>query len=704
VSQDVNCPDPRDLERLARGQLAEQEAEQLGQHILACSACAALLNVFQAADPLLRDLQAAPGQPPPEDPLIDGLMERLVGSPPDWAALTALSGSGTLVGAAAAAPPPLPGYDVLDELGRGGQSVVYKARQRALDRMVALKMILARGAAHAEERARFRREAEAVAHLEHPHIVQIYDVGEHAGQPYCALEYASGGTLARKLAGVPLAGREAARLLETLARTMHWAHQRGIVHRDLKPGNVLLTADGTLKITDFGLAKRLEAGAGLTHIGNVLGTPSYMAPEQAAGKTREVGPAADVYALGTIGYEMLTGRPPFLGATAWDIIPQVLGADPVPPRRLQPNVPRDLETICLKCLHKEPHKRYTSAQDLADDLGRFQADQPIKARPVAWLERLLKWVKRRPAVAALTAAVVVIILVGLVTSLALAGWALRERDRANDRLAEAQKADRRRVQAQIDQLGSAAPEAVPGLLSALKEDRAAVLPRLRELWVDETGGRQRRMRAGLALVDDPAVRKALAAWMIEVEDPRELLLVRQVLAPRSAGLAQRLWNRVHNPKVNNEVRFRALVALAAFDPVNPRWREAAPTAVEQLVKANPLFLGRWIPALWPVRRRLHGRLVEVFRDSSNRMAGRRLVAATVLAAYAADRPAVLAGLACDADAEQFAVLRPVLQKNRRAVCAALTAELAKDSSAKKPEAARVARARRQGNAAAALVV
>ncbi|HKI33352.1 MAG TPA: serine/threonine-protein kinase, partial [Gemmataceae bacterium] len=239
----------------------------------------------------------------------------------------------------AAVSPSIPGYEVLDELGRGGQSVVFRARQLALDRLVALKMIL--GSAGPEERARFQREVEAVAHLEHPHIAQVYDVGEQAGQPYCALEYVAGGTLARKLAGVPQPAAEAAGIIEVLARTMHWAHQRGIVHRDLKPGNVLMTADGTPKITDFGLAKRLEASASLTHAGHVIGTPSYMAPEQAAGKSKEVGPAADVYALGTILYEMLTGRPPFLGTAPWEILPQVVAFEPVPPSRLQPKVPAD---------------------------------------------------------------------------------------------------------------------------------------------------------------------------------------------------------------------------------------------------------------------------------------------------------------------------------------------------------------------------
>jgi tetratricopeptide (TPR) repeat protein/tRNA A-37 threonylcarbamoyl transferase component Bud32 len=304
--------------------------------------------------------------------------------------------------AAAAAPPDvIAGYEILGVLGRGGMGVVYKARQRGLDRTVAIKMILAGAHAGAEEIARFHTEANAVAQLQHPNIVQIYEVGEEAGCPYFSLEFVDGVSLTQKLAGTPLPPREAARLAEPLARGMHWAHQRGIVHRDLKPGNVLLTADGTPKITDFGLAKRVEADSSQTRTGAVLGTPSYMAPEQAMGKTREVGPAADVYALGAILYEMLTGRPPFRAATMMETLLQVQYEEPLAPCRLNSQVPADLETICLKCLEKMPSKRYGTALDLAEDLRRFQAGEPIVARPIRTWERVAKWARRRPTAAAL---------------------------------------------------------------------------------------------------------------------------------------------------------------------------------------------------------------------------------------------------------------------------------------------------------------
>jgi WD40 repeat protein len=324
--------------------------------------------------------------------------------------------------------PDVSGYEILRELGRGGMGVVYQARQIQLNRLVALKMILAGAYAGESELARFRTEAEAVARLQHPNIVQIHEVGEADGKPFFSLEYCAGGSLSAKLDGTPLPPQDAARLVETLARAMDAAHRAGIIHRDLKPANILLTFSGrsqtgvgqaapaplserplnehTPKITDFGLAKKLDSGSGQTASGAILGTPSYMAPEQAGGQNKAVGPLADVYALGAILYELLTGRPPFKAATAMDTLFLVLSQEPVPPRALQPKLPRDLETICLKCLHKEAKKRYASAADLAEDLRRFGASEPIQARPVGRWERGVKWAKRRPAVAGLLAALV----------------------------------------------------------------------------------------------------------------------------------------------------------------------------------------------------------------------------------------------------------------------------------------------------------
>jgi serine/threonine-protein kinase len=319
--------------------------------------------------------------------------------------------------------PKIPGYEVEMVLGHGGVGVVYKARHLRLNRLVALKMLLVGPYAVRQERERFLLEAEAVAGLRHPNVVQVYDSGELDGRPYFTMEFVEGGTLAKKLAGTPLAARVAAELVAALADAVRAAHAAGIIHRDLKPANILLqkaesgrmkhesaksigtgqknagaSSDSSFipKVADFGLARRIEGEAGLTRTGVAMGTPSYMAPEQVRGDWKAVGPVTDVYALGVILYECLTGRPPFRAETSVATLQQVLADEPAPPRRLNPTVPRDLETICLKCLEKDPHRRYTSAAALADDLGRFLRCEPILARPEGRLARLRKWVRRHP--------------------------------------------------------------------------------------------------------------------------------------------------------------------------------------------------------------------------------------------------------------------------------------------------------------------
>jgi serine/threonine protein kinase len=349
------------------------------------------------------------------------------------------------------APERIGNYQVVGELGRGGMGVVYKARQQGLDRFVAVKMILASKYALGQAVGRFRQEAEAVARLQHPNIVQIYEIGEHEGRPYFALEYVAGSSLARTLAGRPQPPPAAARFIQTLSRAVAHAHRRGIVHRDLTPANVLLaTADeapaagklgsvpgdlvsGTIpKITDFGLAKRLDADAGQTVDGTVMGTPNYMSPEQAAGRIDAIGPQTDVYALGAVLYELLTGRPPFVGETAMATVDQVIHRDPLPPSYLQPRIPRDLETICLKCLEKDQARRYASADDLADDLGRFLEQRPILARRTSIVGRAWKWSKRRPAATALIAVAALSTIGFVVGSQWYSAQVRWERDRAEE--------------------------------------------------------------------------------------------------------------------------------------------------------------------------------------------------------------------------------------------------------------------------------
>jgi eukaryotic-like serine/threonine-protein kinase len=334
--------------------------------------------------------------------------------------------------------PIIGGYEILCELGRGGMGVVYRARQVRLNRACVLKMILGGGHAGVEATARFLAEAEAVARLQHPNIVQIHHIGEADGLPFFELEYVPGGSLDRRLHGTPWPVRRASDLIEALARGVAEAHRQGIVHRDLKPGNVLLAIDGTPKLTDFGLAKSLAADSGLTRTDSIMGSPGYMAPEQAEGKTKRVGPLADVYALGAILYELLTGGPPFRGTTALDILEQVKNTEPVPPSRLVPGLPRDIETIALKCLQKEPEKRYDSAAAVAGDLRRFLDGEAIVARPVPFWEQGWRWCRRNPVPAALSAAIVVVSALGLAGILWQWSEAARARDLASTRaIAEA---------------------------------------------------------------------------------------------------------------------------------------------------------------------------------------------------------------------------------------------------------------------------
>jgi eukaryotic-like serine/threonine-protein kinase len=326
--------------------------------------------------------------------------------------------------------PVVPGYEVAAELGRGGMGVVYKARQCSLGRWVALKMILAGAHADPAARARFRTEAEAVARLQHPNVVQAYEVGEHDGRPFLALEYVPGGSLGYQWDG---AEREAARVVEAVARAVHQAHQRGVLHRDLKPNNVLLTDDGTPKVADFGLAKLVDQCGGPTRTESLLGTPGYMAPEQAAGDFRKIGVSADVYSLGAILYELLTGRPPFRGASQLETLEQVRIREPVPPTRLRRSISPDLETICLRCLEKEPGNRYSSAGELAEELRRFLDGEPIRARPVPVWRRLCRAVRRRPALIAR-----IVCAAALLAVLIVCGWYFRvagelDRQRAEDR-------------------------------------------------------------------------------------------------------------------------------------------------------------------------------------------------------------------------------------------------------------------------------
>ena len=416
--------------------------------------------------------------------------------------------------------PRIPGYEVEGLLGRGGMGIVYKARHLGLNRFVALKMLIFGAYAGPNERARFRREAEAEASLRHPNIVHVYDVGDHEGWPYFTMEFVEGGSLAQALAGTPQPARQAAELLAVLAEAVHVAHQGGIVHRDLKPANILLTADGTPKIADFGLARHFDGEPALTLSGAKVGTPSYMAPEQVVGKVGTIGPAADIYALGAVLYEMLTGRPPFRGETASETERQVVSEEPVLSARFNARVRRDLETFCLTWLHKYPQRRYSDAGALAEDVRRFVAGHPIRARRTNPLERAWRWCRRNPSGAALAATV--LIMVGLSVGGAL--WVQRQR------LERRLEAELRRGRARL---------AIEGALEH-QEDL-----RLRGLW-DDAKVELALAEARLYDAESDALRLRLTqahselekAMKAEAEDPG--LALRMAMAEAELGRAGRV--------------------------------------------------------------------------------------------------------------------------------------------------------------------
>lgn len=514
-------------------------------------------------------------------------------------------------------------YELIAEIARGGMGVVFRARQMSLNREVALKMILTGQLAGPADIARFHAEAEAAANLDHPNILPIYEVGEHQGQQYFAMKLVPGGNLAAKVAELVKDSKAAVAVFTKVCRAVDFAHRRGILHRDLKPGNILLDADGTPYVTDFGLAKKVDGDSNLTQSGAIVGTPSYMAPEQARAE-KQLTTGVDVYALGAILYELLTGRPPFRGPTVLDTILQVLEKEPTDPRSVNLKVDRDLSVIALKCLEKNPAKRYESAAALADDLDRWVRDEPILARPVTRTERVWKWTKRNPGRAAVVAAGVLVLVVATVAGLVI-----------RDRVKERQKADY--ATALVGRVFDANITQVPGIVNEMNGYRAWTDPLLRDEKEKAANDPRKQLHASLALLPVDAGQMDYLYERLLTGEPQEVVVIREALSGHKDDLTERLWALLENPKNDQERRLRAACALAIFAPDDVRWEKVGPDVAATLVNQEPFVIAQWANALKGAGRWLLSPLGDFLVDESRSLPAKSLVA-KVYGHFATDVP------------------------------------------------------------------
>ncbi|WP_425617141.1 SUMF1/EgtB/PvdO family nonheme iron enzyme [Anatilimnocola sp. NA78] len=579
-------------------------------------------------------------------------------------------------------------YEVLEVLGTGGMGVVYKARQCKLKKIVALKLIKVGQLASEEQVLRFQAEARAAAKLDNPGIVAVHEVGMYQGQHYYTMDYLGGGSLAKLNRDEPVASRRAAEIVRQLAETMHYAHSRGIVHRDLKPANVLLTTNGAPRIADFGLAKRLwsnddSTGGTMTETGQVLGTAGYMSPEQAAGKNRLILPSTDIYSLGAILYAMLTGRAPFVGESQADTLLQVIQNAPVSPRTLNPSISRDLEIICLKCLQKEPHRRYGTAQMLADDLGRWLQGRPIRARRVGPVERLWLWSQRRRSFVGTSLVFLLLALVGI----------------AVGTLVSLERLNATRAAGLVAELRTADMQQVPGVIERINGYRRWAGPLLNTQLSEASQGSSERLRLALALLPVDRSQVVYLRDQLPLVSASQFPVVRDALLPYREDLVEPLWQVALNTSHAAQPRFQAACALATYAPQDKRWRQVSPLVAEHLVTRQTADHVAWREALRPAHEQLLEPLSRIYRNSLQREQP-RLLATETLADFAAEQPAVLVDLLADAEHFQFPIL--LAQLSPESAVTLVAAELAKQPPADATELEKEHLAKRRASAAIAL--
>ena len=611
-------------------------------------------------------------------------------------------------------PPSFGDYEIIEPIAEGGMGVVYKARQSKLNRLVALKMIKSGELANADQVERFYSEAQAAAKLDHPGIVQVHEVGQQNGQHFFSMAFVEGMSLHEQVKNDgPLPSKRAAELMKTISEAVQFGHDKKIVHRDIKPHNILLDDSELPRVTDFGLAKHGDSE--MTVAGEVMGTPSYMPPEQAEGKQDEIGAASDVYSLGATLYYLLTGRPPHQAATPTETLRQVINDEPVAPRKLNSDIPRDLETICLKCLRKEQHSRYGTAQDFADDLNRWLESKPIVARRVSAVEKAWLWCKRKPVVVG--SAVTALLVVGISAYVtnesnkqAAATVIEQERKAAESAKEQARKAteanNRTRAEELVVGLKKADIEQVPTAISQLKDFRQWVDPILKKQAAESRDGSDEKLRLSLALLPHDETQVGYLQFELLKANPAALPVIRDAMKPPTDGLVKTLWTILEDNQRKATVRFNAACALATFDGDNKKkWESVSPFVAGQLVESIQNSLGdagRFQTMLKPIRTQLAQPVSLIVRDTSKTELQQGIALATVLE-YAKDDPLRLADVLAFAEqrhyAQVFEALSTLLDADKH-----LAAVLKESWTEETEENEKERVAKRQANAAVALLL